>query len=42
MAPNKSLPLAEALVYYGYVILTLGFAWVVKVIIKKAILEAQN
>lgn len=42
MAPNKSLPLAEALVYYAYVILTLGFVWVIKVVIKKAVQEAHN
>ena len=39
---KQQLNPAEAFVYYGYVICTLGIAWVIKIIIKKAIIEAKN
>lgn len=42
MQKNKTLPLAEAIIYYAYVILTLGFVWVIKIVIKKAVQEATN
>lgn len=39
---RKTLPIAEAFLYYAYVILTLGLVWVIKVVIKKAVQEAQS
>lgn len=39
---KKSLPLAETLGYYAYVVLTLGVAWLIKIVIKKAIIEAER
>lgn len=38
---KKDLTFGENLAYYGYVILTLGGAWITKIIIKKAILESK-
>jgi len=32
----------EKLAYYGWVIMSLGFVWVVKILIKKAIIEANQ
>jgi hypothetical protein len=39
---NKGLSFSEKLFYYANVILTLGTAFLLKVIIKKAILETKN
>jgi len=39
---KKDLSIVERLFYYGYCILTLGGVFLLKVIIKKAILETQN
>lgn len=38
----KKLSFWESLVYYGWVIMTLGGAWAAKIIIKKAIREANG
>ena len=38
----KDLTFGEKLAYYGYCILTLGGAWLLKIIIKKAIIESQE
>jgi hypothetical protein len=37
----KRLPINETLVYWGYNVLTLGLLWVMKIVIKKAIIEAN-
>jgi len=39
---KKELPFGEQLVYIGYCIITFGAAWLLKIIIKKAILESKN
>lgn len=36
------LSIAEKLVYYGYCIVTLGGVWLMKIVIKKAIIEANS
>ena len=38
----KRLSWDELLAYYGWNILTLGLVWVIKIIIKKAIIESYN
>jgi len=38
---NKKLPVGELLVYYGYTLMTFGLLWVIKIVIKKAILETK-
>ena len=35
------MPFGENLAYYGYNIITLGAAWLIKIIIKKAIIESR-
>jgi len=39
---KKDLPVLEAIVYYLTCVLTMGGSWVMKIIIKKAIMEAKN
>lgn len=39
---KKDLPFLENLGYYFYVLITLGGAWLIKVIIKKAIIESEK
>jgi len=36
------LSFAEKLGYYGYCLLTFGGVWILKIIIKKAIIEANK
>ena len=38
----KSLSFGEKLVYYGACLSTFGFWWIVKIVIKKAILESKD
>ena len=38
----RDLPFAEKLAYYVYVIATFGLVWVIKVVIKKAIIESED
>jgi hypothetical protein len=38
---KKDLPFGENLAYFGYCIITFGGAWILKIIIKKAILESK-
>lgn len=37
----EKLSLTEKLVYYGYCIATFGAVWLLKIIIKKAIIESK-
>ena len=39
---KKKMPIDENLIYYAYCILTLGFVWLCKIVIKKAIIEANE
>lgn len=36
------LSFAEKLMYYGSCILSLGFWWLIKIVIKKAVIEANQ
>jgi len=38
---NKRLPLSEELLYIGLNLMLLGLPWMLKVVIKKAIVEAN-
>ena len=36
------MPLLENILYYAGNVLTLGMPWMVKIVIKKAVMEANN
>jgi len=42
MNTKKKMPFSEDILYYLTCFATLGWAWVIKVIIKKAVMEALN
>ena len=42
MKKEKTLPAMELIVYWLYCIASLGAVWALKIVIKKAVMEASN
>ena len=42
MKNKKELPFNELIIYWLYCIASLGAVWALKIVIKKAVMEAEN